>query len=366
MKIESYETSGGKRYQVRYRTPERTQTKKRGFRTKRDAEQFASSVEVQKNRGEFISHQSGQVTIGDLGPGWLVRQSAHLKPSSLKAVEIGWRVHVAPRWHDVRVSDISRTTIQDWVAALGANRSATTVKRAYGVLSSILDDAVDDRRIIANPAKGVKTKRKVMRGRVYLNHRQVDRLAQEAGDSSGVVLVLAYTGIRWGEMIALRVRDVDTTRRRLSIERNAVEVGTEIHIGTPKNHERRSVPYIQMLDPLFEKACANKPPEALLFPGPDGELRRRTRTDGLSGGWFAGAVRRAGIPRVTPHDLRHTAASLAISSGANAKAVQRMLGHKSAAMTLDVYADLFEDDLDAVAEAMNAAAVRALAQHADA
>jgi len=69
------------------------------------------------------------------------------------------------------VTDISRTKIQDWVATLGEDRSATTVKRAFGVLSSILDDAVDDRRIVANPAKGVKTKRKVMRGRVYLNHR---------------------------------------------------------------------------------------------------------------------------------------------------------------------------------------------------
>jgi len=169
--IESYETSGGKRYQVRYRTPERTQTKKRGFKTKREAEQFAASVEVQKYRGEFISHQAGLTTIGELGPSWLNRQRAHLKPSSLKAIEVGWRVHVKPRWGEVRVTDISRTKIQDWVATLGEDRSATTVKRAFGVLSSILDDAVDDRRIVANPVKGVKTKRKVMRGRVYLNHR---------------------------------------------------------------------------------------------------------------------------------------------------------------------------------------------------
>ena len=56
---------------------------------------------------------------------------------------------------------------------------------------------------------------------------------------------------------------------------------------------------------------------------------------------------------MTPHDLRHTAASLAISSGANPKAVQRMLGHASAAMTLDTYADLFEDDLDAVSDRMD-------------
>ena len=109
--IESYETSNAKRYQVRFRTPDRTQTKKRGFKTKREAQEFAASVEVQKYRGEFVSHQAGQATIGELGPPWLVRQSAHLKPSSLLALEVGWRVHVEPRWSDVRVADISRTVI---------------------------------------------------------------------------------------------------------------------------------------------------------------------------------------------------------------------------------------------------------------
>ena len=76
------------------------------------------------------------------------------------------------------------------------------------------------------------------------------------------------------------------------------------------------------------------------------------------GGWFWSAVRKAqkldpDFPMVTPHDLRHTAASMAISAGANPKAVQRMLGHASAAMTLDTYADLFEDDLDAVSDRLN-------------
>ena len=64
----------------------------------------------------------------------------------------------------------------------------------------------------------------------------------------------------------------------------------------------------------------------------------------------------ATFQRITPHDLRHTTASLAISAGANVKAVQRMLGHASAAMTLDTYADLFDDDLDAVGTALNHAA----------
>ncbi len=104
---------------------------------------------------------------------------------------------------------------------------------------------------------------------------------------------------------------------------------------------------------MIEQACAGKGPEGLLFG--DGVNHMRNSGDK---GWFANAVRRAqefdpSIPRLTPHDLRHTAASLAISSGANVKAVQRMLGHASAAMTLDTYADLFEDDLDEVATRLN-------------
>jgi integrase len=72
-------------------------------------------------------------------------------------------------------------------------------------------------------------------------------------------------------------------------------------------------------------------------------------------------VREAGLTGLTLHDLRHTAASLAVSSGANVKAVQRLLGHASAAMTLDVYTSLFDDDLDAVADRLDEAAVRARA-----
>lgn len=73
----------------------------------------------------------------------------------------------------------------------------------------------------------------------------------------------------------------------------------------------------------------------------------------MTGGYLMRALTDAGLPRMTVHDLRHTAASLAIASGANVKAVQRMLGHASAAMTLDVYADLFDDDVDAVSAALD-------------
>lgn len=353
--IESYNTTGGRRYMVRYRKPNRRQTMKRGFRTKRDAERFLVKVEASKDRGEYIDPTKSRATVGELGPQWLARQT-HLKPSSMRPVEIAWRVHVEPVWADYRVSEVSFSEVQDWVSELSSRRKATTVIRAFGVLSALLEEAVRDRRILSNPCAGVKTPRKVGKTRTYLSHAQVHALAREAKGAGSVILVLAYTGLRWGEISGLRVRDVDLKRRRLNVEQNAVEVGADVIVGTPKSHERRSVPYPALLDTHMKTACRDKLPDALAFPGPNGLHMRRTRSDSKSGGWFAGAVKRSGVPPLTPHDLRHTAASLAVSAGANVKSVQRMLGHKSAAMTLDVYADLFEDDLDSVAIALNQAA----------
>ncbi|WP_343212860.1 site-specific integrase [Arthrobacter sp. H20] len=226
--------------------------------------------------------------------------------------------------------------------------------RAYGVLASILDEAVADRRILTNPARGVNLPRKVKKQHVYLSHEQIHRLAEESKYPT-LVLVLAYCGIRWGEAAALRVKDLDMLKRRLRVEENAVQVGSRIEVGTPKNHKRRTVPFPRFLAEPLARQCEGKERDALVFSGADGGYLRSARVHDDNQSWFAGAVKRADVPRVTPHDLRHSAASFAVSAGANVKAVQRMLGHSSAAMTLDVYAELFEDDLDAVADALDRA-----------
>jgi len=92
--------------------------------------------------------------------------------------------------------------------------------------------------------------------------------------------------------------------------------------------------------------CQGRSNDDLVFPSPAGGYLPRPKSQR---GWFAGAVKRAAVQSITPHDLRHTCASLAVSAGVNVLALQRMLGHKSAKVTLDTYADLFDDDLDAVA-----------------
>jgi len=92
--------------------------------------------------------------------------------------------------------------------------------------------------------------------------------------------------------------------------------------------------------------CKGKDPEDLVYPGPNGGYLPRPKS---STGWFQAAVRKSNVQKITPHDLRHSCASLAVSAGVNVLALQRMLGHTSAKVTLDTYADLFDDDLDEVA-----------------
>ena len=353
--ITAYETSAGKRYRVRYRLPDKTQTDKRGFRTKREAELFAASVEVSKARGEYIRAAESKVVVGVLGVDWLASQT-HLKPSSLRPVEIAWRLYVKPRWGKVAVGEVTHSAVQTWISELTGIRGATTVLRAFGVLASILDVAVKDRRLTSNPARGVNLPRKPKKEHRYLSHDEAIRLAENSNTHRTLVLVFCYTGLRWGEAAGLRVRDVDFARQRISVSVNAVEVGGLIEIGTPKSHKRRSVAFPNFLARSLREQTVNKSPNDLVFPGSFGQHMKRTRVSTGSRSWFKTALVDSGLAPMTLHDLRHTAASLAISSGANVKAVQRMLGHASAAMTLDVYADLFDDDLDALAQRLDDAA----------
>lgn len=219
-----------------------------------------------------------------------------------------------------------------------------------------MDVAVKDRRLPSNPARGANLPRKTGKERHYLTHQQVQLLADESRLNGTLVLFLAYTGLRWGEAVRLRMRSVDMLRRRVLVQANAVNVRGTIIPGTPNSHESRSVPFPAFLAEPLAKQCEGKARDHLVFGNGDAYLPTPTPDDG----WFYGARKRACAsgaqfpPKLTLHDLRHTAASLAISASANVKAVQRMLGHASAAMTLDTYADLF-DDLDAVAIALDTA-----------
>ena len=145
--------------------------------------------------------------------------------------------------------------------------------------------------------------------------------------------------------MALRARNVDLDRGRVTVVESVTRVGKELVPGPPKSHAHRSVPLAPFLVDELRPLLEGMGEEDLVFAGADGSF--------LTSWAFRSKFDTARpFPALTPHDLRHTAASLAIQAGANVKAVQRMLGHATATLTLDRYGHLFDDDLDRLADAL--------------
>lgn len=363
----------GKRWRARYVDIDGREVAK-GFGRKVDAQKWLDEVTSSIVTGTYIAPGAGSVTIGELYKQW-VGTFGHLKATTKAARESAWSTHVRNVWEATPVCEVQTSAVRAWVNDLGAQgSSAPTIETALGVLRMILGLAVEDRRITGNPCAGVKPPRREHSRRAYLTHQQVDELAAAMARDGLVVRFLAYTGLRYGEMAALTVADFDMLRRRVQVRRSVTEVKGKLEWSTPKSHECRSVPFPRFLNDDLARRMAGKGRDDLVFAAPGGGVLRiatfRTRV-------FNPAVAKLrGIgedgkptidwPRPTMHDLRHTAASLSISAGANVKAVQTMLGHKSAALTLDTYADLFPDDLEAVADALEAAVLALRKTTADA
>ena len=333
------------------------------FPTKGQATAWAQEQERRIRRGEWTDPSMSRVDVGEWSNRWL--STLVVKPKTRESYESLLRCHVLPRWGGMRLDQITLADVKAWIA--GLKLSPSRVKQAYQVLSMMLDLAVEDGRLMRNPARPAHGRVKGMLPTVpkkavrkYLTPQQLEALADAAGDARVLILTLGYTGLRWGEASALRVKDVDILGRRLHVRQAVSDVRGELVFGTPKSHALRSVPITASLAAELDELIMNRTADEPLFPAPGGGwlyLRNFRYRD------FDPAVRKAGLPYITPHALRHTAASIAVSAGANVKAVQRMLGHASAAMTLDVYADLFDEDLDALAERLECTAHDARADY---
>jgi len=254
---------------------------------------------------------------GGHAPGLSQDRCAAAAHSVSAAAELGWGSRLTANF---------ATTCR--VLGLPVSLAAPEPRRSLPGQRGLIRLSVSDRRTLSNPSRGVSLPRKVKKPHVYLGHEQVHALAA-ASKYPALVLVLAYCGIRWGEATALRVKHLDMLRRRLMIEENAVQVGSVIEVGTPKNHKKRTVPFPRFLGEYLARQCAGKGRDDLVFPGESGHHLHLARVHEDNMSWFGSAVKRTGIPRITPHDLRHSAASFAVSAGANVKAVQKMLGHSS-------------------------------------
>jgi integrase len=201
-------------------------------------------VTVSKSKGEYIDPSSSRVPVRKFADSWLrSKQPPMSKPSYYVTLERAGTNHVAPVWANREMSLIRRSEVQDGVSDLASRKSRTVVLRSLGILVGILEVAIHDRRLTSNPARNVRSLPRNGPGkrRVYLTHDQVATLAACSAHPT-LVLTLAYTGPRWGEATGLRVRSVNRQRKRFVIEENAEMIADEIHVSTPKTHEKCSVP----------------------------------------------------------------------------------------------------------------------------
>jgi len=358
--IEKYETtSGAKRYRVRYRTPDRRQTDKRGFKTKRDAEAWADQLEVDKRRGVYIAPAAGRITLGEFSREWL--ESKHkLKPSTRARYRIIVEGELAKHGR-IPLGDITRRWVREWVADLSVDLSPASVHKTVGVLRQVLAMAVAENRLGMNPVDGVELPTVVAAEQRFITLEQLHALASAAGTHRPLVYVLGTCGLRFGEASELRWRDIDLDGLLIKVARSVTLVDGHFELGTPKGGKGRAV----SLPAFVADLLVAGEPDALVFPDSAGSYMRGTN---VRRRWWSDAVAATQLfPRTekTPagglvtvydfklHELRHTAASLAIQAGANIKALQNMLGHESAGLTLDRYGHLYPSDVEAVGAALN-------------
>ncbi|MBE6477847.1 MAG: site-specific integrase [Propionibacteriaceae bacterium] len=341
------------RWRARYRDAEGREHAKH-FQRKTDAQQWLAESTVEMATGVWVDPKRARGLVAAQAAAWLAAHPDWTASTRARNESIV-RKHVLPRWGSVRLGDVTTEAIQEWVGGF-TGLSGGSVRKILGVFTGILDQAVKTKHLGVNPALAVAKPKQRLKRRRYLSGVQVEQLAGAAGSRGDVVLVLAYCGLRWGELAALRAGCVDQVRRRLMVEASVTEVNGQMEWSEPKDHQRRSVPYPAFLDEAIAARLDGRGPGDLLFPSAHGGVLRigNARRD-----WFDRAAREAGVEGLTPHELRHTAASLAVKSGASVLALQRMLGHDKPSTTLDVYADLFDEDLDQVAERL--AAVRSAA-----
>ncbi len=345
----------GRRYRLTVIDPQGNSSTEH-YATKREAENRQKELTNSLFTGTYASRKAGRVAFGEVAELWYESKAVRVKGKTLEGYRSLLDTQVLPKWEKTAVGDIDWQSIQKWIGELATTKperrktdglSASRVVQAYHVFRAVLGYAVRVRMLSANPATDIDLPRKPESDKQYLTHQQVADLAAECGEHDVLVLVLAYCGLRWGEATALKRRDIDIDRARIKVNSSVEHVGQEYRLGPTKTHERREVPIPPPVLTLLRDRIESWAPDRLVFPGADGFMKNHEFRK-----VFNPAATRAGLAGLSPQELRHTCASLAIRSRASIKTVQRLLGHKTATMTLDNYGHLYPDELDEVAQQM--------------
>lgn len=343
----------GRRWEVRWR--EGGRQCKRRFDSRQAAEAFEAKRRLEPE--QRLAAEGRSLTVDRLVETWLSTKRG-LRPKSRDACVADAR-EIVQAFGGRLAGSVKPSEVRVWSArersASMRRRSMTAMRQAYGL-------AVADGILPADPTKRLPLPRVDQAEMRFLSWHELRALADAAGKHGPLVWVLGTCGLRLGEALGLNGEDVNRDRRRLQIRRSYSDSSEGLELGPTKGKQTRDVPVMTFVlnmlpertGPQFVGARGGRLNPATFRIGAFqraaaavglGEIRREV---------VNGRKRRSYVG-MHPHELRHTAASLAIDSGANVKVVQRMLGHKSAKMTLDLYGHLWDDRLDSVAVQMDAA-----------
>lgn len=350
MSITRYETTKGTRWRVEWRLPGRVKRRK-VFHTEREARLFEAEVVSSQARGIFVDPRRGaSITVEYAYRSWLMsRQDFTLKVRC--GYEDCWRISVQPNFGAWPLSAVDRHSVQAWVNAMTVG--PRTRRWRHSLLRMVMQHAIEQDWLVRNPASSTTFPPMPVRHHVYLTAVEVDQLACLCGDQGDVVLILAYTGLRFGELVGLRVGDVNLSTRRIRVRRSITQVGGKLVEGAPKTRSGvRSVPIPSRIIPLLAHRIAGRGGDDPAILSPRGALLGREN-------WVRSVrwkeqTSKLGKPATRIHDLRHTYASLSRSAGADLRLLQKTMGHSSITTTAHIYADLYDTELDAVADALDA------------
>lgn len=372
----------GSRWRVTWEDANTTKAKSRVFALKSDAEAFAAEMEDDIRMGRYIDPADKEKPFSEVAEAWL-ESKRRVKGSTLSRYRRELDAYVLPKWGTTPLGAITRRGIDTWVTELqegrapfmfDANKHVKKVERkpvkasatyvdhiVDATFGSAIRYAVKERWISVNPLAHVELPRAEAKDVALpvLSYTQVEELANDAGlvrndrTDRALVLFLAYTGVRVSEALALKVSDLDFDTARAAINRTWT---TDRHdkkiLGPPKGWQKRRVPMQSFLVDELKALTTGRSPGDWVFETKRGIVVDRKR-------WYYHTWRKVAPvmgdgKSLRVHDLRHTAASLAIAAGADVKIVQLMLGHKDATETLNIYGHMWPDKLGEVIDLMAA------------
>jgi integrase len=307
----------GRGWEARYRDPlgrERART----FNTKREAEQFLGRQSADIQRGDYLDPRLARTTFEQWAKEWLAT-TVHLKPKTQASYESILNGRVLPTFGKARIAALEQVDVRRFVAELVQEGDAPgTVRNTFNVLRLVFGTAAGSGAIRVNPCSGVRLPRSVRSEMLFLEPHEILRLADAITPAfSTLVTFAAYTGLRAGEIGALRVGRLDLLRGAADVRESLADVKGKLVFGPTKTYAHRTVRLPRFLcDELGEHLAGRKVrPTDLVFTGRNGSALRHNL---FYVRHFKPAVIRAGLPSAFRfHDLRHTCAALLIAQGAH-------------------------------------------------